>query len=87
MRWYLIDGDNVLADALEGGGIFSTGVFKLHQTHVTSLDFEFFSNDCVYRISVLPEPRFRFVLAPGWFYSRRLYRHRLVVDTVESGAV
>ncbi len=82
LRWYLVDGNDAVTDAVQGGGAFSTGLFKLHNVHSSSVDFEFFTNDSVYRVSVLPDPRFRFVLAPGWFYTRRLHRHRLKIEII-----
>lgn len=86
LHWYLLDADDALVDALEGGGVFTPGTFKAIKVAELTVDFEFFTNDCVYRLGVSPASHFRFSLPNGWRYKHRLRPHRLTLETITTGA-
>ena len=74
---YLISADGAIEDSLEGGGFFLSGKYEEKKLGDSTLDFKFFENDVVYRLSVLPRSRFCFSLPRPWRYKARLSAHSL----------
>jgi len=79
LHLHLMTTDGRIEDVMEGGGFFCPGYFQARNLLDDSLDFRFFTNDLVYRVNVLPQSRFRFILPPGWRYKHRLRPHRLTL--------
>jgi hypothetical protein len=77
LHLYLLRADGGIEDAMEAGGFLCPGYFEQRQLLDTALDFSFFTNDVVYRVNVLPQARFRFILPTGWRYKHRLRPHLL----------
>jgi len=76
---YLMSSDGEIEDEIEGGAPFTPGYFEARRLHDEKLDFRFFSNDVIYRLNVLPMPRYRFILPAGWRYKHRLRAHQLLL--------
>lgn len=85
LNLYLLAGDGSVVDSVEGGAAYAAGIFKAKQSGDTWLDFQFFTNDATYRVSVLPQSRFRFSLPAGWKYKHRLHPHRLLLEAMTTG--
>lgn len=84
---YLIGANGAIEDSLEGGGFFLSGKYEEKKLGDSTLEFKFFENSVVYRLSVLPRPRFRFSLPRPWRYKARLSAHSLILTalTTDSG--
>lgn len=79
---YLLDAQDAVVDSILGASPYASGIFKIIECGDRWLNFEFFSNSVVYRMSVLEEPRFRFSLPTGWKYKHRLQTHRLTLTSL-----
>ena len=49
---YLVDKKDTILDALEAGADFTPGILRIGRTGKDWLEFEFFSNDSLYRLEV-----------------------------------
>jgi hypothetical protein len=76
---YLLNSAGEIIDALEGGGAFQPGVFRLHATLASALRFEFFTNDVIYQLTVAPQAEVHFIAASGWRYKNKLKLHRFTI--------
>jgi len=79
LHLHLVAADGGIEDVMEGGGFLCPGYFQARNLRDSSLDFRFFTNDRFYRVNVLQQSRFRFVLPTGWHYKHRLRPHRLTL--------
>ncbi len=59
---YLLDSSGKVLDAMTGGGLMSIGVFKARECGERTLDFTFFSNDTISRLTVSAHPG----IGAGW---------------------
>ena len=82
---YLLNNAGDIVDALEGGGAFQPGVFKLHSVLASALRFEFFTNDVIYQLLVAEQAQMHFIAAPGWRYKSKLKLHRFTLTTPSDG--
>lgn len=82
---YLVDECDTISDALEAGADFTPGILKTAKTGKDWIEFEFFSNDSIYRMAITKEARPRVLLPPGWKYKRLFCLHRLVVYELGKG--
>lgn len=82
---YLVDENDTISDALEGGADFTPGILKIVKTGKDWVEFEFFSNDRIYRLEVEKQARPRVLLPPGWKYKKWFSLHRLTVQELENG--
>ena len=77
---YLIDENNNILDALETNSIFTPGILKITKTGKNWVEFEFFSNDSIYRLEVKKMASFRMSLPRGWKYKSLLKLHQLTIS-------
>ena len=77
---YLTSADGAIEDAIGGGTLFLSGGYEERRVGDGTLDFKFFDNDIIYRLSVLPQSRFRFFLPRPWHYKHRLRPHQLMLN-------
>ena len=77
---YLLSEDGSTLDALEAGVAYASGIFKIKQYGDTWIEFEFFTNDTVYKITNLEKPQFQFSLPTGWKYKHFLQKHWLLLE-------
>lgn len=82
---YLVDQSDSILDAVEAGADFTSGILKIVDTGTDWVEFEFFSNDSVYRLQVTEEAGFRMLLPMGWKYKKAFSLHRLVVRETQKG--
>ena len=81
---HLLDALGTVIDSILGSSPYASGIFKFKASGNNWMDFNFFSNDVTYRVSVLEASRFRFILPTGWKYQHRLNKHRLTVDALDA---
>ena len=82
---YLVDENDTVSDALEAGADFTPGILKITKTGKDWVEFEFFSNDRIYRLEVTENARPRVRLPSGWKYKRLFRFHRLTVHELGKG--
>ena len=82
---YLVDENDSVLDALEAGADFTPGILKIAKTGEDWVEFEFFSNDSIYRLEITKEPGLRVLLPAGWKYKKFLGLHRLMVYEMRKG--
>lgn len=81
----MVDENDTISDALEAGADFTPGILKIAKTGKDWVEFEFFSNESIYRLEITKEARPRVLLPPGWKYKRLFRLHRLKVYELEKG--
>ena len=77
---YLLSEDGSTLDALEAGVAYASGIFKIKQYGDTWIEFEFFTNDTVYKLTTLERQQFQFSLPTGWKYKHFLQKHQLLLE-------
>jgi len=82
---YLVDADGAVLDAITGGGLMSSGAFKARNCDDNALDFSFFSDETISRVTVSPTPALHFLLPAPWRYRRLLPMHHLSLTDVAPG--
>jgi hypothetical protein len=82
---YLLAANGDIEDEIEGSAPFTPGSFEPRELQPGQLDFRFFTNDVLYRLNVLPMPRYRFSLPTGWRYKHRLRAHQLALAEQAGG--
>jgi hypothetical protein len=82
---YLVDENDNISDALEAGFDFNSGILKILNTGEDWIEFEFFQNDCLYRLGITMEVNLRLLLPKGWRYKKIFSLHRLVVHEMPKG--
>jgi hypothetical protein len=85
LNFYLFAHDGSLLDAMTGGGLMSIGVYRFLGCRERTLDFSFFSDDRISRLTVSPQPSLRLLLPQPWRYRRLLARHYLSLREVDAG--
>jgi hypothetical protein len=70
---YLPSSTGETLEVIEGGGVFQSGVFKLCALQPAAIQFEFFSNDMRYQVSVA---------ASDSRHKNKLQRHRLAITAL-----
>ncbi len=84
---YLVDADGAVLDAITGGGLLSSGAFKARHHEDNALDFSFFSDATMSRVTVSPTPTLHFLLPAPWRYRNLLPMHHLSLIDVAPGVV
>ena len=82
---YLLDHAGRTLDAIAGGGLMSSGVFRAIACRDDVLDFTCFS-DRVLRLSITPSPQLRALSPAPWRYRNLLSRHYLALRELPPGA-
>jgi hypothetical protein len=82
---YLLDQNDTISDALEAGADFAPGILKIANSGDDWVEFEFFSNDSIYRLEVAKEASLRLLLPAGWKYKKFFSLHRLQVQEMRKG--
>jgi hypothetical protein len=82
---YLVDENDTISDALEAGADFTPGILKIAKTGKNWVEFEFFSNDSIYRLEVTESARPRVLLPSGWKYKKLFRLYRLTVHELGKG--
>lgn len=82
---YLLDKHDVVVGAIEGASPYASGIYKFIESGDDWLNFNFFTNDVVYRLGVFESPRLLFSLTTGWKYKNRLRKHHLTLTSFTSG--
>lgn len=77
---YLLSANGSIQDSLEAGAPYAPGIFKIKQYGDTWLEFEFFTNNTLYKINYLEKPQLRFHLPTGWKYKHFLQTHYLSLE-------
>ncbi len=81
---YLLESGDTLVDGIEGGAAFTPGIVKIQKTGDTWVEFQFFTNDVVYRLKISSQSRLNISLPKGWKYKKRLQKHQMKVHVVQS---
>lgn len=82
---YLVGENDTVSDALEAGADFTPGILKIKKTGEDWVEFEFFSNDSIYRLEITKEAGLRLSLPAGWKYKRLFSLHRITVHEIRKG--
>lgn len=82
---YLLDSNGKVLDAMTGGGLMSIGLFKARECGDHTLDFTFFSDDTISRLTVSPHPGLHFLSPAPWRYRNLLRRHYLSLKEILPG--
>lgn len=82
---YLLDKEGTAIDAITGGGLMSSGVFRAIACGDDALDFACFSDQRL-RLSIAPTPHWHALAPAPWRYRSLLSRHHLTLREIPSGA-
>jgi hypothetical protein len=74
---YLLDSEGRALDAISGGGAMSAGAYEARGCTSNSLDFKFFDDEILTRVTVNPSKQFRLLLPKPWHYRNMLSAHFL----------
>jgi hypothetical protein len=77
----LLDAAGTMIDGIEAGAALTTSIFEVVGRNGQAIDFRFFQNNKVYRLTVAEKPRFvrPFALPFGFRFKSYPRRHRLFV--------
>lgn len=77
---YLLDSNNKLIDAVEGGAVFVSGILQIILIRANQITFKFFENNKTYSLIIENTPQFKLQLGEGWKYQSFFTKHYLKIE-------